>query len=140
MAANAAMEILLRKYNKLFFRNENFRLRVISAVVLAPVILGAMYLGGVVFAALVTIVFALGLREWLRLIDPKLPKPLTLFSYASMLTAMVVGYALSTSLALMIAAILSLILFVMSARYDRKNAFWITIGIPYMAGSGLAML
>ncbi len=122
------------------FHSVNFRQRLISALVLVPLVLLTVYHGGWGFAVVVTVVTMLGLREWLRLVDPLVKPHVAAFAYLSLLVAMGVGAAHSPALGLMIAALLAVVLFVMAARSHEETAGWIMAGIPYMAGSSLAML
>jgi phosphatidate cytidylyltransferase len=68
----------------------NLRLRILSSLVLAPLVLLAIYVGGWIYALTVTAVMALGMCEWLRL--------------------------------------------------NASDIKWKLLGIPYLGGSGLALI
>lgn len=121
----------------------NFRLRLLSAAILAPLVLGAVFFGGWAYTVLVTLIVTLGLREWLRLVDPALPKPVALLAYASLLATMLLAAGMSVAFGAMLGLALVLVLFFVASTHPRasaERAGWVTLGIPYMAGSGLAML
>jgi len=122
------------------FASPNFRQRVLSALILAPVALAAVYSGGIPYDAMVVAVALLGLREWLRLIDPMLKFEVRAAAQASVLATLLLGAWQSPALGMMLAALLTLGLFVLAARHDEHRAGWVALGIPYMAGSGLALL
>jgi len=52
------------------FNRANLSLRLLSALVMAPLVLLAVYLGGWVYVLAVALAVALGLREWLSLTRP----------------------------------------------------------------------
>ena len=122
------------------FNTPNFRQRVMSAAILIPLVLVCVYTGGWAYAAAVTLTMLLGLHEWLRLIDPNLKNHIRLFAHAIVLMAMGFGAWQDPALGLMIAALLTLVLFIAAARDCERTAGWIAIGIPYMGGAGLALL
>jgi phosphatidate cytidylyltransferase len=133
------MEIRLPTFDLNTFNTENFRLRLISAVILIPLVLWSVVSDGWIFTLILTLTVMLGLREWLRLIDPHLGIHILIFSYLSILITMLVAFWQTPALGLMIAALLALILFIMAARDKEETAGWIVAGIPYMGFSGLAM-
>jgi phosphatidate cytidylyltransferase len=74
-AANAATAPPSKKPDQkacMSFDFANLRLRTITALVLAPIALLAVYTDGWWYIAVVTLVLALGLREWLKLARPNI--------------------------------------------------------------------
>jgi phosphatidate cytidylyltransferase len=134
------MEIRLLPFNTAFIDSGNFRQRVISAAVLVPAVILMVALGGWTYILMVTVVVALGLREWLRLVDPNAKKIVLAFAYASLLVIMGVGAVLSPAFGVMTGAFLTLVFFIGAARNHGERAGLVSLGIPYMAGSGLALL
>lgn len=135
------MERRLSAPNLAFIDTPNFRQRVISALVLVPVTLGAVYCGGRVFLLLGVVVLGLALREWLRLVDPQVPRVLAVFAYLSLACVMAVANWYSATLAFILAAALTLILFLVEGRvYKRAHADWLAFGLLYLAGCGLSFL
>jgi phosphatidate cytidylyltransferase len=130
----------LAKINLQTFANVNFYQRVGSALVIAPLVLFAVYYGGWIYPLIITLIMALGLREWLRLIDPLLPRNTQIFAYVSLVIMLGLGATLSPAFGAMLGVVLMLVLFLMAARDSENRAAWIALGLPYMGGSGLAML
>ncbi|MBV8060928.1 MAG: phosphatidate cytidylyltransferase [Alphaproteobacteria bacterium] len=121
-----------------FLTSSNFKKRMVSGFTLGPLALILLYIGGIPYALLITLIVALGLREWLRLIVPVLPLPLRgLFQFA-LLATMVVGY-LSAQQGATILLVATPVLFLLCLFCYPQQAFWLAFGIPYMAGSGLAL-
>lgn len=118
----------------------NLRQRVLSALVLIPVVLLAVYWGGTIYAIAVTLVMALGLYEWLRLINPRMGPQVRATAFGTLFVAMFMGVIISPALGLAVGALLTLVLFLVAARDEEATAGWVATGIPYMAGSGLALI
>ena len=121
----------------------NFRLRLLSALILAPAVLLTVYCGGWIFPLIVMAIVTLGLHEWLRLVDPEAPGPVIVFAFVTLLVVMGVGASLSVALGAMLGVFMVLVLFLVAVRYQAakpERAAWVALGIPYMAGSGLAMI
>lgn len=137
---NAAMERRLGAVSFQSFNNSNLRQRVLSALIMAPAMLWAVYLGGWVYPCVVTLIVTLGFREWLRLVDPSIHKPVALFAYISLILTMVAGAWLTAAFGAMLGTVLVLILFLLAVRDHDERAVWIALGLPYLAGSGLALL
>lgn len=66
------------------FDRANLRLRTLSALVLAPVVLALIFVGGWPFALAVMVVMGLGLHEWLHLALPGTSLTLKAVAYASL--------------------------------------------------------
>lgn len=137
------MEQRLPKFDALSSSTANFRQRLISALILAPLILFTVYLGEWFYPVVVTVIVTLGLREWLRLVDPQAAHPVVGFSVLTMILIMFSGTWFSVAFGAMLGLVLVLTLFLLAARYhpdQQERAGWVALGIPYMAGSGLALL
>lgn len=128
------------------FDKKNLTERVISAVVLIPLVLGAVWWGGVAWVALVFAAVAAGLYEWLRLTAPKMPLRGKVFAHLSLLAIFAVALAkgIPQALALSVAATALLVFYAVKGEGKAKNALkngaYAGLGIPYLAWSGLAML
>lgn len=72
---------------------KNFRLRALSAIVLAPLVVGIVWLGGPAFLALVAIAVILLAREWGRMSAPKAPIRAALGIAVAILAALFIVYA-----------------------------------------------
>jgi phosphatidate cytidylyltransferase len=122
------------------FDNANLRLRVISAALLAPLILLAVYLGGLVYGAVVTGAVTLGFFEWLRLVDPDARPKIVGIACSLLIAIMTVGSIFSPLFGALLGVVLTLVFFLIAARDNDQKAGWAALGIPYMGGSGLALL
>jgi phosphatidate cytidylyltransferase len=133
------MEPRLVALNFDVFSTVNFRQRLISALVLIPVTIIGVIIGGWFYTLALTCYAVLGLREWLRMADPSAHRPVVIFAYAALLLTMELG-AFMPALGALVGTVLVLILFLMAARDHEDRAGWIAIGLPYMGGFGLAFL
>ncbi|MFA5040486.1 MAG: phosphatidate cytidylyltransferase [Bdellovibrionales bacterium] len=122
------------------FNSTNLRLRMISAAIMAPVALLAVYLGGIAFGAVLTCALTIGLYEWLRLTAPATPTKTTAIACAFLIVLMTVGLLFSPVYGAVLAVLFTVIIFLISLRDKNENAGWTAFGIPYMGGSGLALL
>jgi phosphatidate cytidylyltransferase len=127
------------------FDTANLRLRVMSAAIMAPIALIAAWLGGIAFGALVTCVVTIGLYEWLRLVSPQTPALTVGIACAMLIMAMIGGTLFSPLFGIMLCMAATLFLFLIVVRGEEgqgvsERAGWVALGIPYMGGSGLALL
>jgi len=122
------------------FDQANLRLRLVSSAIIAPLTLFVVYLGGLAYGALVTCVVTIGLYEWLRLIVPKARELLVGIACAMLIVVMMMGSLFSAKLGFVLSVLLTLALFFVAWRQGDRNAIWIALGIPYLGGSGLALL
>ncbi|MDE1901680.1 MAG: phosphatidate cytidylyltransferase [Alphaproteobacteria bacterium] len=120
------------------FDTVNLRLRVISAAILIPVTLICVWLGGIAFGAFVTCVVTLGLYEWLRLVGQKFSARNMGIACAMLAALMTGGWLISPPFGAMLGVVATLALFLLASGEDRAG--WIALGIPYLGGSGLALI
>jgi phosphatidate cytidylyltransferase len=118
----------------------NLRQRVLSALVLIPVVLAAVYFGGWAYGALVIIFAGVGFYEWLRLIDPAMDRKLVFFALALFAACMITAICKNFSCGLELGAVATLLLFGIAKWRGVKSPALIALGIPYMAGSGIVLL
>jgi len=114
--------------------------RLISAAVLAPLVLGLVWLGGAGFFVLVVAVALLSIREWVRMValgSGWAPLILSYIAVGAVLAADLLGGALP---ALGVLAVLPLATFVVVPPHAKHNRSVIAFGIPYIAGSCVAMI
>ncbi|MFA6279183.1 MAG: phosphatidate cytidylyltransferase [Bdellovibrionales bacterium] len=128
------------------FLNANLRTRVLSALVMAPLALGAVWLGGWVFALVVLAAMAISFWEWLGLTAPRFTLRGRVVAFAALAFVFLVAGLVDAGLA----AALSIGVAVVLAFYDGEqgaltprltgNALWVALGIPYLALSGLSLI
>jgi len=122
------------------FDIKNLQQRLISSAVIAPLALLAVYCGGWVYGLTATLIVVLGMGEWLRLADPHANRGVVVFAYTSLALTMALGAWQSPAFGAMLGAVFALVLFLLAARDHEGSAGWIALGMPYLAGFGLAML
>lgn len=122
------------------FDSANLRLRMISAAIMMPVVLLAVYMGGIMYGALATCAVTVGLYEWLRLVAPETRAQIVGVACAMLVLVMIAGLFVSASLGAGLGVVMTFALFMMTNREQHDQAGWIALGLPYMGGSGLALL
>ena len=125
----------------------NLFLRVLSSLVLIPVVLGAVWLGDWVYMALILLVSTLGMAEWLGLTAKNMPLRGKIWAHVGLLSVILVmilkGPVPAVALSLLIALILGL--YARQALTDQNpqklsSALWAAAGVPYLAWSAMAMI
>lgn len=125
----------------------NLAQRVISSIVLIPVVLGAVYFGDLAFEALIVAALGIGLSEWIALTSPTLRRRARVLAYAGLIATLTTGAALGALTGLVLALCVWLFVLLAAGRFptsDRSGHFsralWVAGGIPYLALSGLSIL
>ncbi len=114
-------------------------MRFASAILLIPVVLGAIYIGRWVFAALVALLCLMMIFEWTRMVEQR-EFSTSFFALAggaiiALLAAMVGAYGV----AFVIALIGGLGAFVLSRR-DARLGFWSAFAAPYLIAPCIALI
>jgi phosphatidate cytidylyltransferase len=116
------------------------RLRFLSAIALAPFALGAVYVGGAFYAGFVALATAAGLYEWLRLVDTNAPKIEMACMYIALVLALTLAAVGLGNLSFAGVALAAAVLYAYRSDASPSTAFWFALGLPYMAGSGAALI
>lgn len=118
-------------------RNNDLLTRVISAALLAPIALAAVFLGGAFFAALVTLVAAIGFWEWTAIGKADHPASLRVLGLLCLIAGLVGLAAFGRTWILLIAipAVLAVLAGVRS-----QTIRWMGLGLAYVAIPGAAFL
>lgn len=116
------------------------RLRLLSAMVLAPTFLAVVCIGGVAYAGLIALIMSAGLYEWLRLVDADAPMPDRLALHAALLLTLLLTAAGLPMFGLIIIAMSGAAFYAHRSNVDPQHAFWFALGLPYMGVSGLALI
>lgn len=118
-------------------KRSNLRLRILTSLVLAPVVLAAIYVGGAIYACTIALVIGLGFAEWLSITLPNergLLRDLAIgMSIALVLATAAVG--MTTGLVLL-AAMQGLLLLALGFRGGAAAA----LGLVYLGAFALALL
>lgn len=119
-------------------RNE-LRLRIVSASVLAPIALGAVYLGGWVFFGLVTVAAAVMVWEWDRMCGGT--NGVTLGLATIVLAAILILAGLAAYLPAILAAMVGSICVWAAARLvGARSSVWKSFGVIYVGVPSVALL
>jgi phosphatidate cytidylyltransferase len=122
------------------FNTTNLRLRMISAAFMAPVALLAVYLGGIAYAAVITAAVTIGLYEWMRIISPKMHPQLIGVACSFLVVVLACGVLISPFGGAVLGLCFTALLFLISKKHCPESSGLIALGLPYMGGSGLALL
>jgi phosphatidate cytidylyltransferase len=109
---------------------------VLSAVVMAPLALGCIWIGGIAFVALIALIAALLAHEWLGMCRRRTPFALALFA-ALPLSAMVTAWRGGIS-ALVLLAVATLIAAWLAGGLSRSRP--LAFGIPYIGLGAVALI
>ena len=128
---------------KLF--TKNLLERVLSALALIPVVLGAVYVGEWAFLTLILLAVTVGMSEYMPLVAPKLSLRGKIWGYVAIIFVVSVGVfkGMPHALALSIPAALLLGYYPgCSGEKEERSRLrlWGALAIPYLAWSGLAMI
>lgn len=116
------------------------RLRLASGLVIAPVVLVLMYMGGIPYAVLIAAVGAAGLFEWLRLVDGNVPVVDQAVIYGALLAALILAACGFPLLGVALIVLVTAGLYAHRRQVGDNAAIWCALGLPYMAASGVAMI
>ena len=128
-------------------QSSNLAKRIASSVVLIPIVVGAVWSGGLAFNAMVIAALLAGLYEWIHLTAPDArPRVMTL-AYTGLLATLTCGMAWGAAAGFALSLIVWLVVLLAAGRLagaDRQahlaKALWLSAGIPILAWSGLAMM
>jgi len=125
----------------------NFVRRLISALVLVPLVLAAVWAGGFVYDAFIVTVILIGFSEWVKLTNPKVRRRVRLMGFAGLAAVLFSFKALGGDFAFILSLVIWLAILLAAARKcgpDKEahlsRALWLSFGIPYLAWSGLSLI
>ncbi|MEM7444575.1 MAG: phosphatidate cytidylyltransferase [Pseudomonadota bacterium] len=113
----------------------NLKTRILSALVLGPVAIGAIYLGGIAFFALIVIAFLVAQYEWLSLVAPKAPQWISLATYAALLGIALVAFLDGITSGLGFTVAVAILLFIVVRLAAAPGSIGIALGIVYVGGT-----
>ena len=127
--------------------SSSLRTRVLAALVLLPVVLGLLYVGGLGFALLLALVAVLMAGEWDRLTEGAISGPkhfgnfgtLGLTSALVLLAALTLGYYGEAGWALLLLLPGALLVAILS-RFNGRAAIWPVLGLFWLGLPCLALL
>jgi phosphatidate cytidylyltransferase len=121
-------------------RSGDLRTRFLSALVLGPLVLLAVYFGGWIFQLLMLCFALLAVAEWVRLVEPGGSLVTASLAIAAVGAVLVADFIAGAEISLLLAGLLTVALFATAwlgrARHRRLLAF----GIPYIVFGSVALL
>lgn len=117
----------------------NLRRRVISALILLPICLGALWLGGVPFAIFVGLVSALMAYEWHLLVGSSLKTPAFAIHLVAILLAVVNMVFENVASAFLLIA-LGAALAALAEAFQGRRSLWIGVGVAYTIGTPILVI
>ena len=125
-------------------RLSNLRDRALSALVLGPLVLGVVWLGGWAFKAMIIVAALLAAREWVRMIAPGPLGRSFVVSFTAILLVvaldLLVGPATALSAAMALTLAAGLAPAALCARVRGSDRWWSAFGIPYIGVSCVALI
>jgi len=121
-------------------KRSDLRARVVSSVILGPLVLLAVLLGGYVYAALIFLMALLGVREWVRLVGPAERELAKELSYGFLIAALIVEVLVGPAPASFVLIALSAVLLMAVAAHGYSHRRLIAFGIPYVGFAAVALL
>ncbi len=133
----------------------NLLTRVLAAIVLAPVVLAAIYVGGSVFAIALAAVGFIALHEWFSLVGIKTADRLQIAGHLCLAVIMAIVYMVGLAEAMILLGVWTAAVLAMAMAAGHRHFLIIGLGIPYVgvpmalmiwlrelpdAGYGLVML
>ncbi|MEI6558058.1 MAG: phosphatidate cytidylyltransferase [Rhodospirillaceae bacterium] len=122
----------------------NLRMRALSALVLGPLVLGVVYLGGWSYRAMIVLAALLAVREWVRMIAPgPLGRSFAISCTAVLVVvalSLLIGPATALSAAMALTLVAGLAQGAGSGRLRGSDRWWAAFGIPYVAVSCVALI
>ena len=110
----------------------NLATRVLAALVLAPAVLAAIYLGGWVFAVAVAAVGLIGLHEWFVLVGVKGRDRLLLAAYLCLLCVVALVVLVGLAEALILLGVWTAAGLAMAVAAGHRHFLLVGLGIPYV--------
>lgn len=118
-------------------RIADLRARILSALVLIPITLLAVWVGGPVFLAFIALGAVLSVHEWVRIVEHAGLSPAAVAAYASVVAALGVDAAFGPLAAMAAATALGALVAALAGPRDR----WIVgFGVPYVAAGGVSLV
>ncbi|WP_158045668.1 phosphatidate cytidylyltransferase [Skermanella pratensis] len=121
-------------------RTGNLRTRIISALVLGPVVLLAVYLGGWVFEVLILTFAVLAVAEWTRLVEPDRSRWVASLPVAAVAAVLIADFIMGAALSLLLAAILTVALLGYAWMSHSDHRWLFSFGIPYIVFGSVSLI
>ena len=114
--------------------------RALSVLIAAPLVLLAVWTGGLYYNALIGLIMLVGMFEWLRLQQKNPSIVCELVSYAGLVIVWWLATLQFYGFACLIIVAIAGFAHSLYERAKLENAAWITFGLPYLGGATVALL
>jgi len=121
-------------------RAGDLRTRFLSALVLGPLVLLAVYFGGWIFQLLMLSFALLAAAEWVRLVEPERTLSIASLAITAVGAVLVADFAAGVEISLVLAAVLTVALFAAAAIGHAQHRRLLAFGIPYIVFGSIALL
>jgi len=139
----------------------NLRLRIVSAFVLAPLVLVCIYFGGWLYAVVTILFMALAMHEWLKVVSPSASPGVIITAHSVLLATFGLGFvvwllgsasvfdflgasharmATRIIICLLFELLLFAVLYGVAVSDKKKTAGWVLMGLLYIGIGGIALL
>ncbi len=114
-------------------KSSDLKTRVLSALVMAPIVLGAVWAGGWIFHALIALGAVIAISEWVNLVPSARRLPARLISVAGILAALLAHLAAGPAAGLAFAIVFAVLTALGGGGSDRGllgfGVFYVSVGI-----------
>jgi phosphatidate cytidylyltransferase len=121
-------------------RSGDLRTRFLSALVLGPLVLLAVYFGGWIFQLLMLSFALLAAAEWVRLVEPERTLSIASLAITAVGAVLVTDFVAGVEISLVLAAVLTVSLFAAAAVSHAQHRRLLAFGIPYIVFGSIALL
>lgn len=117
----------------------NLKRRVVSALILLPICLAALWIGGIPFAIFVALVSGVMAYEWHMLVGSSIKTPAFVIHLVTILLA-VVNMILGNTTSVFLLIGLGIVLTAFAEAFQGRRSVWIGLGVAYTIGAPILLL
>jgi phosphatidate cytidylyltransferase len=121
-------------------RAGDLRTRFLSALVLGPLVLLAVYFGGWIFQLLMLSFALLAAAEWVRLVEPERSLLIATLAITAVGAVLVADFVAGVEVSLALAALLTVGLFAVATLDHAQHRRLLAFGIPYIVFGSISLL
>jgi len=114
--------------------------RVLSALILAPIVLGIVYLGGLYFVCFAVLAMGIMTGEWRQLTNAGSIGSLGCFAVGIVITAIITTFVLAVPWAVTILFVGVILVWLLARRQTAVSSVWIVSGVISVGCSGIALV
>ncbi len=130
------MEKFAAKLRERWQKFDALQKRLVTAAILGPALLIAIYIGGPLFTLLMIVTAIIGYREWQRLVQTKIQKNVEYTAYATLAMGVLLAALTTLKMAIVFLFMGSAVVAVIAHFYvdqgDRRAPPWLAFGVLYL--------